>query len=477
MRQGPKPTIRSTESLYGGTPSLAVEALREALTGAVLVPGSDAYEVARKVWNGMIDRRPAVIAQCLTVADVVAALRFAQERAIIVAIRGGGHNVAGNAVCDGGMMIDLARMNAVAVDADGQRVTVGGGCLLQDMDRATEAHGMATPGGIVSSTGVAGLTLGGGFGWLSRTHGLTIDNLVSAEIVTADGRVLTASLDEHPELFWAIRGGGGNFGVVTSFEFRLHPLLNGIYAGLIVRPIEEALDFVRFYREFAASAPDELSAWLVIRRAPPLPFLPKEVHGSLVLVTAVAYAGEPADAERLVAPLRGFGSPVGEHLGVMPYADWQATFDGLAGPGARNYWKSHYLSDLGDELVETIVDAMRNAPSPDCETFIPQLRGAIARVADDATAYAHRDARFAVNIHTRWTDAADDERSIEWARAFFESMRPFADGVYVNFLSDEGSQRVRDAYSEETWARLVGVKNAYDPQNVFRLNQNIPPSG
>ncbi|MEX2535553.1 MAG: FAD-binding oxidoreductase [Trueperaceae bacterium] len=453
------------------------ERLQDEFGGELLRPADSGYEDARKLWNGMIDRRPALIARCRSAADVVSALAFARDREMLVAVKGGGHNVAGNAVCDGGLVIDLSLMKRVTVDAEARRARVEAGCLLQDMDRETQAHGLATPGGIVSTTGVAGLTLGGGFGWLSRSYGLSIDNLVSAEIVTADGRQLVVNESEHPELFWAIRGGGGNFGIVTSFEFRLHPIGTELLSGLVVRPLGQAREFMRFYREYVAAAPNELSAWLVIRRAPALPFLPAEAHGELVLITAFACLGEVAEAERLVAPLREHGLPYGEQVGLNPYTGWQSGFDGLNEAGARNYWKSHYLEELSDGFIDATLEAARRFPSPHCEIFIPHLQGAIASVPVEATAYAHRSAAFAMNVHTRWYEASEDSACIAWARELFENTRPFATGVYVNFLSDEGSQRVHDAYPERTWERLVAVKDAYDPENLFRLNQNIEPSG
>lgn len=473
------PEIRSPRRAVpslGNRDAEAIEQLRAGFAGDLLRPNDPDYDDARKLWNGMIDRRPALIARCRSAADVVASLAFARDRGLLVAVRGGGHNVAGKAVCDDGLVIDLSLMKAVTVDAERRRARVEAGCLLQDLDRETQAYGLATPGGIVSTTGVAGLTLGGGFGWLSRRYGLSIDNLLSAEIVTADGRVLVASESEHPELFWGIRGGGGNFGVVTSFEFQLHPIGTELLSGLVVRPLAQAREFIRFYREYVAAAPDELSAWLVIRRAPPLPFLPVEAHGEPVVITAFACLGDPVEAERLAAPLREYGTPYGEHVAINPYTGWQSGFDGLNEAGARNYWKSHYLDGLSDAFIDATVEAAGRFPSPHCEIFIPHLQGAIARVPTEATAYAHRDAAFAMNIHTRWYDEDDDAACIAWARDLFENTKQSATGVYVNFLSDEGSQRVRDAYPEQTWERLVAVKDAYDPDNLFRLNQNIEPS-
>jgi FAD/FMN-containing dehydrogenase len=469
-----------TQSTRGAPPArlepATLSALRQTFKGEVLEPGAPPYDEARTIWNGMIDRRPAVIARCKDAEDVVSAVTFARNHNLLLAVKGGGHNVAGNAVCDGGVMLDLSLMNAVRVDAEERTARVEGGCLLQDMDRETQAFGLATPGGIISTTGVAGLTLGGGFGWLSRKYGLSIDNLLEAEVVTADGRVLRASERENPDLFWGLRGGGGNFGVVTAFTFKLHEVGPEVYSGLIVQPFEAAKDYLRLHREVVAGAPDELTAWLVIRRAPPLPFLPEHVHGQLVVVVPFIYLGDPAEGERLIEPLRTFGTPHGEHLGMNPYTGWQSGFDALNEPGARNYWKSHYLKDLSDGAIDAILDFAGRLPSPHCEIFIPHLQGATSRVPETATAYAHRAAPFAINIHTRWYDPEDDAACIAWVRDFFERTKPFAEGVYVNFLSDEGMGRVRDAYPQETWERLVALKNRYDPGNLFRMNQNIEPT-
>lgn len=453
-----------------------LSALRKSFKGELLEPGDPSYDEARTIWNGMIDRHPALIARCKSADDVVSAVTFARDNELLLAVKGGGHNVAGNAVCDGGVMIDLSLMNRVHVDAEKRTARVEGGCLLQDMDRETQAFGLATPGGIISTTGVAGLTLGGGFGWLSRKYGLSIDNLLETEVVTADGRVLRASESETPDLFWGLRGDGGNFGVVTSFTFKLHEVGPELYSGLIVQPFEAAKNYLRSYREFVAAAPDELTAWIVIRRAPPLPFLPEDVHGQLVVVVPFIYLGDPDEGEGLVAPLRTFGKSHGEHVGMNPYTVWQSGFDALNEPGARNYWKSHYLKDLSDGAIDAILDFAGRLPSPHCEVFIPHLQGATSRVPEAATAYAHRAAPFAINIHTRWYEPEDDARCTAWVRDFFERTEPFAEGVYVNFLSDEGAERVRDAYPPETWERLVALKNRYDPGNLFRMNQNVRPT-
>jgi len=456
--------------------STKIKELKAGFRGEILLPGDDTYESARKIWNAMIDRHPALIARCATTSDVVQAVNFARENGLVLAVRGGGHNIAGNAVCDGGIVIDLSQMKAADVDPAKRRVSIEGGATLADLDAATQAHGLATPLGINSTTGVAGLTLGGGFGWLSRMYGMTIDNLESAEVVTAAGEVVRASATDHPDLFWALRGGSGNFGVVTRFEFRLHPVGPDVLSGLIVYPISEAKRVLQEYREFIANAPDELSVWAVLRQAPPLPFLPAEVHGTGIIALALIYAGDPKQGETLIEPLRRFGTPLGEHVGVQPYTAWQRAFDPLLTPGARNYWKSHNFSTLKDELFDVVIDYINRLPSPQCEIFFGALGGATARPAPDSAAYAHRDALFVMNVHGRWEDPADDKRCIGWARDYFQASAPFASGgVYVNFLTADEVERVRSAYGPN-YDRLAQVKKKYDPTNLFRMNQNIKPA-
>jgi FAD/FMN-containing dehydrogenase len=456
--------------------SQKVEQLKAGFQGKVLVPGDAAYDGARAIWNGMIDKRPAVIARCATPADVVRAVRFAKDNGLLLAIRGGGHNIAGSALCDDGIVIDLSPMKAAKVDVAKRRVTVEGGATLADLDAVVQAHGLAVPLGINSTTGVAGLTLGGGFGWLSRTYGMTVDNLQSAEVVTAAGEVVRASAAEHPDLFWALRGGGGNFGVVTRFEFRLHPVGPDVLSGLIVYPISDAKAVLRRYRDFMAKAPDELSVWVVLRKAPPLPFLPASAHGQGVVILALVYTGDAKAGEALIAPLRKFGTPLGEHIGVQPYAAWQQAFDPLLTPGARNYWKSHNFTELADGLLDTAIDYASRLPSPECEIFFGAIGGATTRAAPDATAYAHRDARYVMNVHGRWREPADDARGIARARDYFKASAPFASGgVYVNFLTAEEGDRVRAAYGP-SFDRLAKIKRTYDPDNLFRTNWNVKPS-
>lgn len=453
-----------------------IEELKGAFEGEILLPSDGAYDSARQIWNAMIDKRPAVIARCATTSDVVRGVNFARDNRLLLAVRGGGHNIAGNAVCDDGLVIDLSQMKAAIVDPGARRVTIEGGATLGDLDAATQAYGLATPVGINSTTGIGGLTLGGGFGWLSRKYGLTVDNLESAEVVTAAGEVVRASATEHPDLFWALRGGGGNFGVVTRFEFRLHPVGPDVLSGLIVYPISEAKSVLQQYREFIARAPEELNVWTVLRKAPPLPFLPEKFHGQEMIALALIYAGDPKQGELLVEPLRKFGTPWGEHVGVQPYVAWQQTFDPLLTAGVRNYWKSHNFTTLKDGLFDVVAEYVGKLPSPECEIFFGAIGGATTRPALGSAAYAQRDAEFVMNFHGRWEDAADDDRCTRWARDFFNATAPFASGgVYVNFMSADEADRVRSAYGPN-YDRLVQVKGKYDPNNLFRMNQNIAPA-
>ncbi len=453
-----------------------IEKLKEDFKGEVLLPGNEAYEGARKIWNAMIDKHPALIARCADTSDVVRAVNFGRDNGLLLAVRGGGHNIAGKALCDDGIVIDLSQMKASSVDPAARRVTIEGGATLADLDAATQAYGLATPLGINSTTGVAGLTLGGGFGWLSRKYGMTVDNLESAEVVMANGEIVRADAGEHPDLFWALRGGSGNFGVVTRFEFRLHPVGPDVLSGLIVYPVSEAKPVLQQYREFMAKAPEDLTVWAVLRLAPPLPFLPAEIHGKEIVALALLYAGDPKQGQPLIEPLRKFGTPAGEHVGVQPYVAWQKTFDPLLAHGARNYWKSHNFSTIKDEVFDLVVDYLNRLPSPQCEIFFGALGGATTRPAPDSAAYPHRDALFVMNVHGRWEDPADDKRCIGWSRDYFNATAPFASGgVYVNFLTADEGERVRNAYGVN-YQRLSQVKRKYDPENLFRINQNITPA-
>jgi len=454
----------------------AIDDLKASARGQVLTPEDAGYDDARKIWNAMIDRRPAVIVRCAGVADVRKAVDYAREGNMVVAVRGGGHNIAGTAVCDGGVMIDLSPMKSVRVDPRLSVAYVEPGATLADVDHETQAFGLAVPLGINSTTGVAGLTLGGGFGWLSRKYGMSIDNLVSADVVTADGKLLHASEQENEDLFWAIRGGGGNFGVVTLFEFRLHAVGPMIYGGLIVLPLEQAGDALRKYRAELDTMHEDLTVWAVLRLAPPLPFLPGTAHGKPIVALAVCYSGDPQHGPGAVQAMRELGTPYGEHLGYMPYAAWQKAFDPLLTPGARNYWKSHNLESLQDGLIDAAIEAVEGLPSPQCEIFLGCIGGATMRPSATAMAYPHRSTLFAMNVHGRWDDPADDERCIAWARQLFRDTEPYAQGgVYVNFMTQEESDRLGAAYGPN-FDRLVQVKTRYDPRNLFRHNQNIRPA-
>jgi FAD/FMN-containing dehydrogenase len=457
-------------------PRRTVAALREKIGGAVLTAGEEGYEIARSVWNAMIDRRPALIVRCASTADVRAAVEFAGNAGAALAVRGGGHNIAGSAVCDGGVMIDLTLMKSVSIDPVNRIARVEPGVTLGEFDQAAQAFGLVTPTGINSTTGIAGLTLGGGFGWISRKFGLTADNLVSAEVVTADARLVRASERENPDLLWALRGGGGNFGIVTAFEFRLHALGPEVMSGLIVYPMSQARDLIRRYREIAAAAPDELACWFVMRAAPPLPFLPAEVHGTGIIAFAACYAGPMDASEQAMKPLRAMGTPIADVIGPHPFVGWQTALDPLLTPGARNYWKSHSFTALSDGLVDVLVDYGNKLPSAETELAFAQLGGAINRVPADATAYPHRNVAFLINLHTRWRDPKDDATCIAWARSLFDACTPFASGgTYVNFIPEDDKDGVKRAYLGNA-KRLAAIKAKYDPKNLFRINQNIRPS-
>ncbi|HCH0391711.1 TPA: FAD-binding oxidoreductase [Vibrio parahaemolyticus] len=452
-----------------------IEHFKSHFQGDVVLPTDSNYDEVRQIWNGMIDRKPSLIARCKSADDVVMAVNFARDNGQLLSVRGGGHNIAGNAVCDNGVMIDLSLLTQVRVDENAKRAFVEPGCTLGDLDEASQKHGLATPVGINSTTGIAGLTLGGGFGWLSRKYGMTIDNLVSANVVTADGRQLLASETENEDLFWALRGGGGNFGIVTQFEFQLHPVGPEVLSGLIVFPFDQAKSVITQFAKFTESAPEELSVWMVSRKAPPLPFLPESVHGKEVVVLAICYAGDPSEGEKLIAPLRDFGDAHGEHVGVQPFAAWQQAFDPLLTPGARNYWKSHNFNSLSEGVIDAAIEYAGKLPSPQCEIFIASLGCAASRPDPESMAYSSRDANYVLNVHGRWDSAEDDQACIAWARDFFTKTKPYASGgAYINFLTQDEVERTESAYGP-TFARLQEVKKKFDPNNLFRMNQNIKP--
>ena len=443
--------------------------------GRLIRAGNADYDAARAVWNGAVDRRPRLVARCIGTADVVAAVRFAREHDLAIAIRGGGHNVAGTAVCDDGIVIDLSAMRGVRVDPENHRAWVQGGALWGDVDQETQAHGLATTGGIVSHTGVAGLTLGGGVGHLMRKHGLTIDNLLTVHLVTAEGERLRTSADEHPDLFWALRGGGGNFGVVTSFEFRLHPLGPTVLAGPIFWDAADAPEVLRCYRDFVRDAPDELGTVVRFGTAPPLAAIPADLHWRKVMMVGACYAGPIADGERVLRPLRACRTPLLDLVGPAPYTGFQSALDSTVPHGWHYYWKSTHLPELRDDLIDTLAAHAFAASSPRSYVAMFHLKGAVSRVADGATAFGNRRASHAITLDGVWRPGEGfGERDTAWAREFFAALGRFREGVYVNFLGgDEDPGRVREAYGDDVYRRLVQVKTAYDPGNVFHHNQNI----
>ena len=437
--------------------------------GRLIRPGEDGYDQARRLHNGMIDKRPALIAQCRTTADVVDAVNLARATEMEVAVRGGGHGVAGAAATDGGLMIDLSPMQGVHVDPRQRTVRAQPGLTWWTFNRAAAVHGLATTGGVVSTTGVAGLTLGGGIGWLMGKYGLTVDNLQSAEVVTAEGSVITASQDEHPELFWALRGGGGNFGVVTSLEYRAHPLRD-VLAGPVLHPFTAARTALAFHREFTASAPDELTVGAAFLHAP-------DGSGTKVTALVPCHCGDLGTAEADVKALRAFGTPLADLVQPMPYPVVNTLLDDAFPKGAMNYWKSGFLAELSDPAIEVMVEAFERVPSNMTGIFLDHVHGAATRVDPTATAFPHRQEAFSVLVLAQWTDRADTESNIAWARETFERLRPhLTDRRYTNFLSADDAGFVRQGYGVN-YERLVRVKRDYDPDNLFRLNHNIDPAG
>jgi FAD/FMN-containing dehydrogenase len=448
--------------------------------GDVIVPDHGEYDDARAVWNGTVDRRPRLVARCRGPADVAAAVRFARRHDLEIAVRGGGHNVAGTAVCDDGIVIDLSLMRAVTVDPVACTARVEGGALWGDVDRETQRHGLATTGGIVSHTGVGGVSLGGGIGWLMRKHGLTVDNLVEAEVVTAAGDVIRASTDRHPDLFWALRGGGGNFGVVSSFRFSVHPVGPTVLAGPVFWAAEDTTDVLRFYRDFAADAPAELGNIVRLGTIPPLPVVDEDLHFRPAIAVVSCYAGPVEDGERAVRALRRFGRPLVDLVGPTAYVDHQSSVDDTVLHGWHYYWKATYLTGLSDDVIDVIAAHAFAAASPRSYAAIFHLGGAVARVPRDATAYPGRDAEHNIVIDAVWLPEEEDTigaAETAWARAFLAGLGPHRAGVYVNFLdSDDDTSRIREAYGDDTLARLAEVKRTYDPENVFHVNKNIPPA-
>lgn len=462
----------------GGAVDIAtdmIETLGNSLRGDVVTPDDAGYDAARTIWNAMHDRRPGLVIRAHGASDIQVAVNFARQNGLLISIRSGGHQIAGHAVQDGVLMLDLTHMSSVHVDAKARRARVEPGATLGDVDRETQSHGLVVPAGINSTTGIAGLTLGGGFGWITRKYGMTIDNLISADVVTADGKMVRASAQENAELFWAIRGGGGNFGVVSSFEFELHPVGPQVTSGLIIHPLDAAADLLPHYQNIANSAPDELTVWVVMRKAPPLPFLPTDWHGRDVMIFAACLCEETEEGKKCMAELQALGDPIVDVMGPHAFVDWQTAFDPLLTPGARNYWKSHDLMSLPTEATGVIIEAVRETPSPECEIFIAHLGGAMARVDVGATAYPQRDSHFIMNVHTRWQSSADDDSCRTWARTLFDAVAPYSAGTaYVNFIPEDEPARVADVYGAN-YARLIQAKTEYDPENLFRINHNIAP--
>jgi len=451
--------------------------LRARFRGALLRPGEESYDEARRVWNGAIDRRPALIARCAGADDVVEAVRFARERDLLVSVKGGGHAVAGHAVCDDGVMIDLSLMKAVQVDPAGRTARAAAGVLWGELDRATQAAGLATTGGLISHTGIAGLTLGGGLGHLMRRHGLTVDNLLSVELVTADGTQLLVDAEREPELFWGLRGGGGNFGIATAFEYRLHRVGPLALGGPVFWPLADAPKVVRTLREYAPEAPDELGMTMSMMLAPPLPFLPPEQFGKPVFALVLVWTGDLADGGRALAPLRRIGTPLADAIGVAPYVALQSMLDGGAPHGRHYYWKARRLDDFSDDVLDVCLERMGAATSPFCQVQSWVMGGAASRVARDATAVGARDVGYEVSFVTGWPPSdGEGERHRAWSRAGWDALHAESTGVYANFISDEGAAGVDAAYGDRL-ARLTALKDRWDPANFFRMNANIAPSG
>ena len=465
MADQPIPTPTEAATRLTAT---AIEQFKSRVRGDLLGPGDADYDSARAIHNGMIDRHPALIVRCAGVADVITAVTFARAHDLVVAVRGGGHGVPGFAVCDGGLMIDLSRMKSVRVDPVTRTARAEGGCTWGDFDHETQAFGLATTGGIARPTGIAGLTLGGGHGYLMRTYGLACDNLLSVDVVTADGQLLTASATAHTDLFWAVRGGGGNFGVVTAFEYQLHPVSQAV-GGLLIYPIAHAKALFKFYRDFTRTAPDALGSLCNLATLP---------DGTPAAVVLLAYNGSVEDGERLLRPLRECAPLLADQVGLLPYTALQSIVENFNPPGLRNYWKSNYLRDLSDGAIDVLVDHYATVPAPHTHVVIEHLGGAVSRVGEEAMAVAHRDALYNFLIVGMWADAAADASVIGWVRELWGALQPFSSGgLYVNYEAEHDIGRVQAAYSPAKYARLAAVKTTYDPTNLFRLNQNILPTG
>ncbi len=470
--------IVTSTGAEGALEGSLVEDLRARLRGRVLSPGDAGYDEARGVWNGMFDRRPSLIARAERVADVINAVDFARENDLLLAVRGGGHNVAGTAVADGGLVIDLSAMKGIRVDPERRTVHAEGGVTIGELDRKTQAFGLATPMGVVSETGIAGLTLGGGIGWLRRKHGLSSDNLLSVDVVTADGRFVTASETENPDLFWGIRGGGGNFGVVTCFEYRLHPVGPEVMFAFVFYPAGRAKEVLRSVEEYMAQAPDEVSPLGVLGRVPRDDMFPQRWHGEQYVALLAMYSGGVEEGKRALRPLRELGEPIADFSGAMPYVEAQKLLDEDYPDGWRYYWKSTNVSGLGDEVIEGLIAHAEAAPSDHSTIDIWYQGGAMGRIGADGSAFGERSSPYLLGIESNWEEPQDDEANVAWAREVVGDMRRFSDGgMYLNFpgFLEEGEALTRDAYGEN-YGRLVDLKNEYDPTNLFRLNPNVRPA-
>ena len=454
-----------------------IDGLKMRLSGSVILPGEATYEESRTVWNAMIDRRPAVVARCVGSADVMACVRFAREHDLLLCIKGGGHNIAGLATADGALMLDLSLMRGVWVDAGRRVARAQAGCLLGDVDRETQVHGLAAVLGFVSRTGITGLTLGGGFGYLTRRWGWTSDTVLGMDVVTADGRLVRAAGDENADLFWGLRGGGGNFGVVTGIDYALHPVGPEIVGGVVAWPADEAPRVLELYRTLAEAAPPELTLVAFIRPAPPAPWLPKEIHGKPIVALLACHSGSPEEAEKAVAPIKAFGRPVGDVLVRRPYAQMQTLLDATQPKGRRYYWKSEYLPRVEPALCEKVMEHAARIRSPHCAVILFQIAGALNEVAEDHSPVGNRGARYVLNIAGSWEHADDDAANVQWARDAWNDMRSFSTGgTYINFLTeDDGPERTHAALGRGL-ERLAQVKAKWDPQNVFRTNRNVRPA-
>jgi FAD/FMN-containing dehydrogenase len=452
----------------------SITKLKQKIRGKIILPSDDTYNAVRKIWNDMVDKKPAFIVQCLTTEDIVQSVRFAKEHQLIISVRGAGHNIAGRALKNDVLLIDLSLMREVLVSSDLKTVTISPGATLADVDRETQIHGLAIPMGINSTTGISGLTLGGGFGWLSRKYGMTIDSLISVELVTADGDLIKVDNQNHSDLFWALKGGSGNFGIVASFKFHLHKVGPEILAGPIIFKADDAKKVLKLYNAFCEKASDDITIWAVLRHAPPFPFLESTYHGKPVMILVFFYLGEMSQGKKHIEAIKKFATPLADATGPMPFVQFQQIFDPLLTPGFRNYWKTHNFKTIDDKLIDILYESLLMLPSAYTEIFLGQMGGATNRISKEATAYPHRDINFVMNVHTRWEKPSEDTLCIQWARDFYQKTSAFATGgAYINFLS-EGDENLSAAFAENL-QRLATIKTKYDPNNVFRANLNIAP--